>query len=210
MIKADDEDPDDRVGNAIELAIIGHAKRFIKSNAAQRVINSIWRFVLESFSTGCTWYVTSGQCVYQPVSNHSILPDTYKRTPVHFYDPHKAPLLDHYRFALLFFVNGKVTQVNVSLKVPAIRSAIEYSKYVLYPTVISRYNNQGGFSFLILFLLFVWALEKNEVGYLNVPEMTFMIYAFGFALEKVASMQEHGIRVYFTGDVITTQFRFFV
>jgi hypothetical protein len=44
MIKADDEDPDDRVGNAIELAIIGNAKRFIKSNAAQRVINSIWRF----------------------------------------------------------------------------------------------------------------------------------------------------------------------
>jgi hypothetical protein len=43
MIKADDEDPDDRVGNAIELAIIGNAKRFIKSNAAQRVINSIWR-----------------------------------------------------------------------------------------------------------------------------------------------------------------------
>ncbi len=24
---------------------------------------------------------------------------TYKRTPVHFYDPHKAPLLDHYRSA---------------------------------------------------------------------------------------------------------------
>jgi hypothetical protein len=66
---------------------------------------------------------------------------------------------------------------------------------------------KGSFSFLILFLLFVWALEKNEEGYLNVPEMAFMVYAFGFALEKVASMQEHGIRVYFTGDVIATHFR---
>jgi hypothetical protein len=54
-------------------------------------------------------------------------------------------------------------------------------------------------SFLILFVLFIWALEKNEEMYLNVPELAFMVYAFGFALEKVASMQEHGIRVYFTG-----------
>jgi hypothetical protein len=43
MMKAEDEDLDDRVGNAIELAIIGKAKRFIKSRATQRVINSIWR-----------------------------------------------------------------------------------------------------------------------------------------------------------------------
>jgi len=55
----------------------------------------------------------SGKCVYQAQSSHSILSDvslgrvdaptfsdntqTYKRNPIHFYDPHKAPLLDHYR-----------------------------------------------------------------------------------------------------------------
>ena len=56
----------------------------------------------------------SGRCVYQAQSSHSILSDvcctpnrsiissvecsqTYKRTPIHYYDPHKAPLLDHYR-----------------------------------------------------------------------------------------------------------------
>jgi hypothetical protein len=51
-------------------------------------------------------------------------------------------------------------------------------------------------------VLFIWALEKNEEMYINAPELMFMIYSFGFALEKVASMQEHGIRVYFTGMLL--------
>lgn len=38
-----DDDLEDRVGNAIELAIIGKAKRFIKSSSCQKVINGIWR-----------------------------------------------------------------------------------------------------------------------------------------------------------------------
>ena len=53
----------------------------------------------------------SGKCVYQARGSHSLISDvgttaptgtwltfsqTYKRTPIHFYDPHKAPLLDHY------------------------------------------------------------------------------------------------------------------
>ena len=32
----------------------------------------------------------------------SLSSQTYKRTPIHFYDPHKAPFLDHYRLASLF------------------------------------------------------------------------------------------------------------
>lgn len=143
-----DNDLEDRVGNAIELAILGKAKRFIKSSSCQKVINGIW----------------TGKCVYQPESSHSILSDTYKRTPVHFYDPHKAPLLDHYR-----------------LKVPAIRSVLEY------------------FNFLILFVLFVIAIETSEVNKINISEGLFMIYALGFTLEKIAAMQEHGIKVYFKG-----------
>lgn len=39
----DIDDVEERVGNAIEIAIIGKAKRFIKSTACQRVIDSIWR-----------------------------------------------------------------------------------------------------------------------------------------------------------------------
>lgn len=148
LIQQENDDVDDRVGNAIEMAIISKAKRFIKSTPCQKVINAIW----------------SGKCVYQADSSHSILSDTYKRTPIHFYNPHTAPLLDHYR-----------------LKVPAIRSVLEY------------------LNFLILFLLFVIAVELNEVDHLNAWEIAFMIYSLGFSLEKVAAMQEHGIRVFFTG-----------
>jgi uracil phosphoribosyltransferase len=43
ILRGDHEDIEERVGNAIEMAIISKAKRFIKSNPAQRVINSIWR-----------------------------------------------------------------------------------------------------------------------------------------------------------------------
>ncbi|KAJ7247668.1 hypothetical protein B0H12DRAFT_1124984 [Mycena haematopus] len=143
-----DFDKEERVGNAIEMAIIGKAKNFIKSTSCQKVIDGIW----------------SGRYVYQAESAHSILSDTYKRTPIHFYDPHKAPLLDHYR-----------------LKVPAIRSVLEYS------------------NFLILFILFVIGMEFSELKRINFSEALFMIYALGFTLEKVAAMQEHGIRVYFKG-----------
>jgi hypothetical protein len=49
-------------------------------------------------------------------------------------------------------------------------------------------------SFLVLFILFILAIEMNEVHRINVYEAIFMIYALGFTLEKVAAMQEHGIR----------------
>ncbi|KAF6761717.1 receptor-activated Ca2+-permeable cation channel [Ephemerocybe angulata] len=143
-----DDELENRVGNAIELAILGKAKRFIKSTSCRRVIEAIW----------------SGRCVYQAQSTHSILSDTYKRTPVHFYDPHKAPLLDHYR-----------------LKVPSIRSVLEYM------------------NFIILFVLYVTALEFADIHRFNLSELLFIIYSLGFTLEKVAAMQEHGIRVYFKG-----------
>jgi len=148
LVREEDEDLDDRVGNAIEMAIISRAKRFIKSSPCQKVINAIW----------------SGKCVYQAVSSHSILSDTYKRTPIHVYNPHTVPLLDHYR-----------------LKVPAIRSVLEY------------------INFIVLFVLFIVAVELNERDCLNMWEVAFMIYSLGFSLDKVAAMQEHGIRVFFTG-----------
>ncbi|KAL0575972.1 hypothetical protein V5O48_006006 [Marasmius crinis-equi] len=162
MARDEREDLEERVGNAIEVAIVGKARRFLNSSACQKVIDSIW----------------SGKCVYQAQSSHSILSDTYKRNPIHFYDPHKAPLLDHYR-----------------LKVPFIRSVLEYLKYIIVPGRLMSPLTHSLASFLILFVLFVFAVELSERDTLNVSEVLFMVYAAGFTLEKVAAMQEHGIRV---------------
>ncbi|EJU03811.1 hypothetical protein DACRYDRAFT_21243 [Dacryopinax primogenitus] len=141
----DEDDLQDRVGNAIEIAIISQAKRFIKSSACQKVINAIWR----------------GEIVYQAESAHAMIADTYKRRPIYFYDYRKAPLLDHYR-----------------LKVPAVRSVLEYMNFV------------------ILFVLFIIALEGAEIDHFNGYEACFMVYAAGFTLEKLAAMQEHGLKMF--------------
>ncbi|KAG6860882.1 hypothetical protein C0995_006437 [Termitomyces sp. Mi166 len=153
-----DDDLEERVGNAIEMAILSKSKRFIKSSSCQKVINAIW----------------TGKCVYQAESSHSILSD---RTPIHFYNPHRAPLLDHYRSdPIVVYPMAKFAHVVIRLKVPAIRSVLEY------------------FNFLILFILFIIAIEVSERDTLGVPEIIFMIYSLGFTLEKVAAMQEHGIK----------------
>ena len=106
-----DDDLEETVGNAIELAIISKAKRFIKSSPCQKVIDAIWRYAIQLRTPGLTYLHSSGRCVYQARGSHSMISDvslnipacawltpsqTYKRTPIHFYDPHKAPLLDHY------------------------------------------------------------------------------------------------------------------
>ncbi|KAJ3884955.1 hypothetical protein GG344DRAFT_70942 [Lentinula edodes] len=59
MAREEREDLEERVGNAIEMAILGRSKRFIKSSSCQKVIDGIW----------------SGKCVYQAESSHSILSD---------------------------------------------------------------------------------------------------------------------------------------
>jgi hypothetical protein len=43
-----DDDLEDHVGNAIELAIISKSRRFIKSSPCQRVIDAIWMYALSS------------------------------------------------------------------------------------------------------------------------------------------------------------------
>lgn len=73
-------DVNERVGNAIELAIIGQAKRFIKSASAQKVIGEFLRpfrqfrrWVLKA--TASEDLIWSGKIVYQAESEHSFLSD---------------------------------------------------------------------------------------------------------------------------------------
>ncbi|KAF7356596.1 hypothetical protein MVEN_00993600 [Mycena venus] len=156
-----DFDEEERVGNAIEMAIVGKAKRFIKSSSCQKVIDGIW----------------SGRYVYQAESNHSILSDA---SPFKYLQLRANASLDIQANSNTLL---RPTQKLLCwiITVPAIRSVLEY------------------LNFLILFILFVIAMEMAEVKHINFSEVLFIIYALGFTLEKVAAMQEHGIKVYFKG-----------
>ncbi|KAF7985141.1 hypothetical protein HWV62_7698 [Athelia sp. TMB] len=141
------DDLEERVGNAIEMAIIGKARRFIKSSPCQKVIDSIWTYVTYGgnvLNLTSNWSAAANVSIKLKAVIPFFLTQTYKRTPIHFYDPHKAPLLDHYR-----------------LKVPAVRSVLEYTK---------------GHSFIILFILFVFTLETNDLDRINPAEVIFMVY----------------------------------
>ncbi|GFZ47257.1 hypothetical protein JCM24511_05000 [Saitozyma sp. JCM 24511] len=135
----------DEGGNALEMAIISSSKRFIRSPSCQKVIEGIW----------------SGRIIYSALNAHALIADNYKKKPIQMYNPHKAPLLDHYR-----------------LKVPKYRSFLEYS------------------NFLILFVLYVTAMEGIEGDRLNAKEMAFIIYALSFSLDKLAAVREHGLKVF--------------
>jgi hypothetical protein len=45
LARENGDELEDRVGNAIEMAILSKAKRFIKSSSCQKVIDGIWRLV---------------------------------------------------------------------------------------------------------------------------------------------------------------------
>ena len=45
QVREEREDLEDRVGNAIEMAIISQGRRFIKSAPCQKVIDCIWTYV---------------------------------------------------------------------------------------------------------------------------------------------------------------------
>ena len=62
------------------------------------------------------------------------------------------------------------------------------------PAIDNITCSNGTSSFSILFVLFVACIELNEVEHLNAWEVLFMIYSLGFSLEKVAAMQEHGVK----------------
>ena len=108
---------------------------------------------------------------------------TYKRAPVHFYDPLKAPLLDHYRQVLSKSCLPRLLydwKPIYRLKVPAIRAVLDYLKCVpITANPMRRPLILPSLSFLLLFILFVLLLETNELDHINIFEWAFMVYAFG-------------------------------
>ncbi|KAH7870600.1 uncharacterized protein C8R40DRAFT_1175398 [Lentinula edodes] len=117
MAREEREDLEERVGNAIEMAILGRSKRFIKSSSCQKVIDGIW----------------SGKCVYQAESSHSILSD--------------ASIIRHRESSTITSSSSRPTNGTQStsmtltkplywiiigcLKVPFIRSVLEYTNFLI-------------------------------------------------------------------------------
>lgn len=83
--------------NALELAILGRARTFIKSQATQRVISAIW----------------DGRITYSSSSFIDILGDKWKSKQIELYDVHKTPLLDHYRLRVRESRVGAITPPHV-------------------------------------------------------------------------------------------------
>lgn len=65
--------------------------------------------------------------------------------------------------------------------------------FVNITVIVALTTTIGPFSFVLLFVLFVLALEGSEIESINVSEGLFMVFALGFSLERLASIQEHGI-----------------
>lgn len=67
--------------NALELAVLSKAKRFVKNALVQQVISAI----------------DSGAVIYTPESTHALIQDNYKSRPVvQVYDWRQRPFLDHH------------------------------------------------------------------------------------------------------------------
>jgi hypothetical protein len=93
------------------MAIVSSSKRFIRSPSCQKVIGDChvlypytWKLITEG--------IWSGHIIYSGVNAHALIADVrvssrmdgpttngqnYKKKPIQMYNPHKAPLLDHYR-----------------------------------------------------------------------------------------------------------------
>ncbi|BEJ16219.1 hypothetical protein CspHIS471_0508240 [Cutaneotrichosporon sp. HIS471] len=64
------------------------------------------------------------------------------------------------------------------LKVPKYRAILEYANFV------------------ILFVLYCLTIERLDPGYMNVYERVFIVYALAFSLDKLATIREHGLKVF--------------
>lgn len=62
------------------------------------------------------------------------------------------------------------------LKVPKIRAFLEYVNFV------------------ILFILYVVAIERLDPQHVNGYELVFIVYALAFSLDKAAAIREHGLK----------------
>lgn len=93
--------------------------------------------------------------------------------------PIKPPCWIIIGVAHLVSVSLSCTNHSNSLKVPAVRSVLEFVKFVTQHLFYTPDLHKYDASFLTLFVLFVLTLEFSELNNLNWIEISFMVYALG-------------------------------
>lgn len=111
--------------------------------------------------------VYRGRIIYTPTSFIDILPDHYKNRAISLYAPNRAPYLNQYR-----------------LIVPRTRNLLELGQFVV----------------LLVLYMVMMASREHIIGARHLrytaAELVFDIYAFGWVLDEVASVCEHGWTVH--------------
>ncbi|WRT67253.1 uncharacterized protein IL334_004220 [Kwoniella shivajii] len=185
----DKENIEETTGSALELAIVSTSKHFLSLPLIQHLINLIY----------------TGQLIYSPISARSIITDSYvsERTR-----QRRRPSTSHGIVATSGFssmagneqilddpINGKDDAEDLAevymynpyeagwldhqrLKVPKWRKTIEAG------------------SFVILMALYVSTLAAKDLNHIQVIEIIYIIFSFGFILEEFAASKEHGWTVY--------------
>lgn len=139
----------------------------------------------------------SGKCVYQAESSHSILSDV--GPPTYVSCPSCNVAIRRTSVPLSTFMTLTTLLFWTIIDSKSLRSVLSWNTrskplhFVKTTVIVALTTTIGPFSFVLLFVLFVLALEGSEIESINVSEGLFMVFALGFSLERLASIQEHGI-----------------
>lgn len=123
-----------------------------------------------------------GDIIYRPASHRSFVPDTYKTTPVEYFDVSKRPALDHY-----------------VLRIPQVRRYIEFGTFlvlVILFMLLQQSMSSKPRGDVLVWLKAMPHPARDKVK-LEPSEVLFIIWSFGFALEEATALRERGATTYF-------------
>lgn len=204
----------EEVGNALEMAIVSSAKRFLSHPLVQRVIESIH----------------SGEIVYTSQSSRSLINDTYtsvsaqkravaassssgsstnsdnnsvggnhrgecSRSKQGTSQSHKANSGIRARKTAAPFITSSANNVNnsaVYVYEPHQAGWLDHTRLRI-PYWRSRIEF---FNFFLMTILFIWNLSDKTLDHFNLSEYVFVIFGLGFVLDEFAASLEHEWTIY--------------
>ncbi|OCF71722.1 nonselective cation channel [Kwoniella mangroviensis CBS 8886] len=184
----DREDIEEMAGSALELAIVSTSKHFLSLPLIQHLINLIY----------------TGQLIYSPISARSIITDSYisERTRQRRRPSHSHGIVSSSGFSSYA---GQEPDIHIHGGKEAEEELAEVYVYNPYEAgwldhqrlkVPKWRKTMEAGSFVILLALFVSTLAAKDLHHIQVIEIIYIIFSFGFILEEFAASKEHGWAVY--------------